>query len=118
LFEPRIATLRFAASADEARILLGGGGVTHLLIDEATAKAGDGDVMETIQTLTAAAPDAETTVLWVKLEAETKSQLLAAGVKHVVEKPVAGAALIDAVIPQAEENSGPSDTDRLASRAA
>ena len=118
LFEPRVATLRFAAGADEALNLIGEGGVTHLLIDEATAKAGEGAVMETIQTLTAAAADAETTVLWLKPEADTKSQLLAAGATRVVEKPVAGAALIDAVIPQAEENSGPSDTDRLATRAA
>ncbi|MBX3565295.1 MAG: tetratricopeptide repeat protein [Sphingomonas sp.] len=118
LFEPRVATLRFAASPEEARIMLGDGGVTHLLIDEATAKAGEDEVMATIQMLAAAAGDAAITVLWLKPEDETKSQLFAAGAGQIVEKPVAGAALIEAVTPRAEEKSPPSDTDRLATRAA
>ncbi|WP_083943197.1 ATP-binding protein [Sphingomonas soli] len=118
LFEPRVATLRFVASADEALGLLGEGGVTHLLIDEATAKAGEGDAMDTIRALAGAAGEASITVLWLKPEQETKAQLAAAGAGRVVEKPVAGAALIEAIIPQTEENSASSDTDRLATRAA
>ncbi len=118
LFEPRVATLRFAASAEEARIMLGDAGVTHLLIDEGTAKAGEGEVLQTIQMLVSAAAGAASTILWVKPDAAITSQLLAAGVGQVIEKPVSGTALIDAVIPQAEENYGSSNTDRLATRAA
>lgn len=118
LFEPRVAAMRFAGTPDEAVTLLGEGGITHLLIDEATAKAGDGDVMETIRTLAAAANGAVITALWVKPEAETTSQLLAAGVRQIVEKPVSGAALIEAVVSRSKENSFSSDTDALATRAA
>ncbi|RYY25582.1 MAG: tetratricopeptide repeat protein [Sphingomonadales bacterium] len=118
LFEPRVAKLRFAANPDEALTMLGECAATHLLIDEATAKAGEGEVMETIEKLAAAAPGASVTMLWLKPDAETKSQLMAAGVQRVVEKPVGGAALVEAVLPQVQENSTASDTDTLASRAA
>lgn len=118
LFEPRVATLRFAASAQEARVMLGEGGVTHLLIDEAAIRAEEGNVMETIQTLAAAANGAKITALWAKPEAAIKSHLLEAGVGQVVEKPVAGAALIDKVISPGEENSFAPRSDPLATRAA
>lgn len=118
LFEPRVGTLRFAASAQEAHVMLGEAGVTHLLIDEATAKAEEGNVMETIQTLVAAANGAKITALWAKPEAAIKSHLLEAGVGQVVEKPVAGATLIEAVIPSGEENSFAPRSDPLATRAA
>ncbi|RYE02990.1 MAG: tetratricopeptide repeat protein [Sphingomonadales bacterium] len=118
LFAPRVGVLRFAASPDEAKVMLGEGPVDYLLIDEAAAKAGESDVMEVIRTLVSAAHGAVTTVLWLKPDAEVKSQLLEAGVGQVMEKPVAGAALVSAIVPDPQENSGQTDTDTLATRAA
>ena len=118
LFEPRVAALRFAANAEEALALLGAGGVSHLVADEATLKADPTNPMETFRKLCEAAPGAECSVLWLKPDAETRSQLIEAGARRVVEKPVAGATLIDAIIPLAEENSDKSGSDPLVSRAA
>lgn len=118
LFEPRVATLRFVATPDEAMSAIKEGGVTHLLIDEGTLKAAAANPMETLRNLVNATATAFSAVLWLKPDEATRSQLLDAGVRKVVEKPVTGAALIEAVIPQAEENCGPGGGDPLVSRAA
>ncbi|RYD51575.1 MAG: histidine kinase [Sphingomonadales bacterium] len=118
LLAPRVATLRFAASAEEALIMFSESAPTHLLIDETTVKAGEGPVMDTIQTLCAAVPGISVTALWVKPDGAIVSELRSAGIGQIVEKPVSGATLIEAVIPQRGENSGPTDTDMLATRAA
>jgi CheY-like chemotaxis protein len=54
----------------------------------------------------------------MKPDTETHAQLLAKGVVQVIEKPVSGAALIAAVIPDAEENLKPAGGDPLVSQAA
>ncbi|HEX8303026.1 ATP-binding protein [Sphingomonas sp.] len=118
LFEPRVESLRFASSPAEALTLLAEARVTHLLIDEATARAAEGVLMETIQTLADAAPGAASYALWVSVDAAEKSQLTEAGVGQIIQKPVSGAALIEAVIPHAEENSYSIGIDALATRAA
>ncbi len=117
LFEPRVATLRFAGSAGEALAMLGEAGSTHLVADQGTL-ALDGDPVETLRKLCAAAPEAKCAVLWLKPDEDIASQLQGAGATIVMEKPVSGAALIEAVIPPAEENSDKPGTDPLVSRAA
>ena len=118
LLEPRLASLQFAASAEEAHALIAEAAVTHLLVDEATLKAGEGDAMETLGTLVAAIAPGSVTLLWTTPDAEIRPQLLATGVAGIVAKPVSGAALIAAVIPQAEENLKVGSGDRLVSQAA
>lgn len=117
LLEPKLTSLRFAASAGEALTMMEEKAVTHLLVDEATLKAGEGEPLETLEKLAAASPGA-CSVLWMKPDAETRAQLLAKGVVQVIEKPVSGAALIAAIIPDAEENLTPAGGDPLVSQAA
>lgn len=118
LFEPRVAALRFAGNAAEALAMLGAGGASHLLADEATLKAETEAAAATLRALRAAAPDVEHAILWLRPDAETRSELIEASNGNVIEKPVSGAALIDAIIPVAEENSGRDGGDPLVSRAA
>ncbi|WBY07940.1 hypothetical protein PIB19_22300 [Sphingomonas sp. 7/4-4] len=92
--------------------------MTHLLLDEATLKAGEGAPIEAVATLAGAGGAAKCAVLWMKPDAELKSQLLATGIEQVIEKPIAGAALVAALITDTEENSGPEDRDPLVSQAA
>ena len=118
LLEPKTASLRFAATTEEALSMIQEGGVTHLLLDEATLKAGDAAVLEAVTTLAAASAPAICAVLWMKPDIELRSQLLATGIGQVIEKPIAGAALVAAIIPDTEENSGPGAPDPLVSQAA
>ncbi|MCX8474716.1 MAG: ATP-binding protein [Sphingomonas sp.] len=117
LLEPKLASLRFAASAGEALAMMEEKSVTHLLVDEATLKAGEGE-LESLEKLAAAASPGACSVLWMKPDAETRAQLLAKGAGQIIEKPVSGAALIAAVIPDAEENLKPAGGDPLVSQAA
>jgi DNA-binding NarL/FixJ family response regulator len=118
LLEPKTASLRFAATTEEMLAMIEEGGVTHLLLDEATLKAGDDAPIEAVATLAAAGGSAKCAVLWMKPDAELQSQLLATGIGQIIEKPIAGAALVAALITDTEENSGPEDRDPLVSQAA
>lgn len=120
LLEPRVGTLRFLATADEALAALAEPGVSHLVIDEGTLKAAGDDPFAILAPLAAAAATAgaKSAILWLKPDAETKAALLGSGVSQVIEKPVAGANLVDALIPGAEENSDKPGSGPLVSRAA
>ena len=118
LFEPRVARLCFAASAEEAVATIESGGVARLLIDEATLKAGESDPFTALNTVSAAAQGVPIAILWLKPDAEIQSQLLDAGVTQVIEKPIAGAALVEALIPGGKENSAGGGADPLVSQAA
>jgi signal transduction histidine kinase/Tfp pilus assembly protein PilF len=118
LFEPRVAQLCFAASAGEAIAMVESGGVTRVLIDEATLKAGEGDPFETLRGLSVVAQGIPVAILWLKPDAETQSQLLDAGVTQVIEKPIASAVLVEELIPRAKENSAGEGADPLVSQAA
>ncbi|WP_155006418.1 ATP-binding protein [Sphingomonas hengshuiensis] len=121
LFEPRVAAVRFAGTVEEALAALAEGGMTHMLIDESTLKASGGDPMETLGKLVGAARAGDSiasAILWVRPDAETISQLMQSGVGQVIEKPVAGAALVEAMLAAAQENSNPGGSDPLVSRAA
>jgi signal transduction histidine kinase len=105
LFEPRVAQLCFAGTAEEAIAMIEAGAVTRLLIDEATLKASGDDPLETLRKLCSAGQGIASAILWAKLDAQSKTDLLDAGVTQVVEKPIASAALVEALIPAAGENS-------------
>jgi signal transduction histidine kinase/Tfp pilus assembly protein PilF/CheY-like chemotaxis protein len=106
LLEPRVGSLRFLATPDEVPAALVDG-ATQLLMDEVTLKAAGGDPFATLAALAEAAKavNCATAVLWARPDDDTRARLAAAGVGQVIEKPVGGAALIEAVISQAEENS-------------
>ena len=118
LFEPRVARLRFAASAAEALPMLEAGGVSHLLADEGTLKNEPEGPVSALCALRAASEGTAHFVLWLKPDVETADELIAASGGHIVEKPVSGTSLIDAIIPPAEENSKAGGRDPLVSRAA
>ena len=118
LLEPRLASLRFAASAEEAHALIAESPATHLLVDEATLKTSEGDPMETMAQLVAAIVPGNSAVLWTKPDAGIRAQLVAAGIDNIVEKPVSGAALIATIVPEPEENLSTGRGDRLVSQAA
>lgn len=98
--------------------MLEAGGVSHLLADEGTLKAEADGPAAMLAKLRAAAPDAALAVLWLKPDAETAAELIAASGGKIIEKPITGVGLIDAIIPSAEENSGKREGDPLVSRAA
>ncbi|MBB4096908.1 tetratricopeptide repeat-containing sensor histidine kinase [Sphingomonas kyeonggiensis] len=118
LLEPRVARLRFAGSVAEALPMLAEAGVGHLLADEGTLKAEADGPIQALAALRAGAESVPHTILWLKPDAETSAELIAASGCRIIEKPVTGAALIDAIIPPAEENSDKRKGDPLVSRAA
>lgn len=118
LFEPRVARLRFAANAAEALAMLETGGVSHLLADEGTLKAEAEGAAAALQALRGADQATAHFVLWLKPDVETVDELVAASGGRIIEKPVTGADLINAIIPPAEENSEAGGRDPLVSRAA
>jgi signal transduction histidine kinase len=118
LLEPRFAALRFAATADEAHAQIVEAAATHLLVDEATLKAGDGEAMETLAKLAAAMGPGNSAVLWLKPDDRIRSELRATGIGSIVEKPVSGAALVAAIVPEPQENLPVSNGDPLVSQAA
>jgi len=119
LLAPHVGALRFLATPDEALAAIPESGSSQLLIDEATLKAA-GDPFAILAALCAAASEtgASTAILWLKPDAATYAALLANGVGQVIEKPVTGAALIAALVPQAQENSDRKGPGPLVSRAA
>jgi signal transduction histidine kinase len=121
LLEPRVGTLRFLATPDEALAALGeGADVTHLLVDEATLKAAGDDPFGVLAGLAAAAnaAGAASAILWMKPDDETRAGILTLGISQVIEKPISGAALIEALVSDAKENSGKPGPGPLVSRAA
>jgi signal transduction histidine kinase len=118
LFEPRVARLRFAANAAEALPMLAAGGVSHLLADEGTLQAESEGPASALHALRAASETTAHFVLWLRPEVETIDELVAASGGRIIEKPITGADLINAIIPPAEENSKAGGRDPLVSRAA
>jgi signal transduction histidine kinase len=119
LFEPHVGTVRFLAAPDEVAAALAEG-ADWLLIDEMTLKAASDDAFGTLATLAEAATAAGTasTILWLKPDEDVRAALNATGIGRIIEKPVAGAALVEAIISHAEENSGAPGPGPLVSRAA
>jgi signal transduction histidine kinase len=98
LLAPHGGPIVFAVSTDEAVARLTAGGVSHVLIDDATIRIGGEPHTALSKIATAAArTGAETTLLWPKTGESDREELLATGITRVVTKPVGGGALVDAM---------------------
>lgn len=119
LLEPHFAAVQFAGTPDEALGLLPDGPVL-LLAEEATLKAAAEDAVAALASLAAAARDkgARIAVLWTRPDEAMQAALAEAGAGIVVAKPVAGAALVEALIAGREEICGTSPARALVSQAA
>jgi len=120
LLEPHFAAVQFAATPDEAIGMLTGAGPVLVLAEEATLKAAGDDAVAILAGLAKAAKEkgARTAVLWVKPDEAMLATLAEAGADTVVAKPVAGAALVEALLAGRQENCATSTATRLVSEAA
>ncbi len=113
VLEARAGTVLFASSTEEAIAQIGAGNVSRVLIDDATIKAAD-DVDAALQALSA--HDVITALLWPAPTLDERDRFAAAGVDHVIAKPIAGVAL--AAILFDESNRDHPGLSRLVSHAA
>ena len=97
LFAPRFATLKLAGSIEEAAAIIAAGGVERIVTDEATI-AMDGEAEAGIARLSGA----PLSLLWTNPDAEDRARLAEAGVDQVIAKPIAGAALVQAIVSAAQ----------------
>jgi signal transduction histidine kinase len=120
LLEPNFAGVQFGSTPDEALALLPESGPALLLVDEATLKAAGDDALATFAALaaTAHARQARVAILWAKPDEAMQAALKEAGANLVIAKPVAGAALVEALVAGREENSTSSPARTLVSQAA
>ncbi|MEI9928962.1 MAG: ATP-binding protein [Sphingomonas sp.] len=120
LLEPRFGSVKFLMTPDEALAALDEPGVTHLLVDEATLKAAGDTPIEVLARLVEAAArgGVASAILCTKLDSAARAELVATQIGQVIEKPVTGAALIEALLPGRQENSGTGGAGPLVSQAA
>ncbi|MEG3179731.1 ATP-binding protein [Sphingomonas sp. LT1P40] len=120
LLAPKFDDVQFAASPEEALAAISEGQAFVLLAEEATLKAAGEDAVAVLADLVtaASAKNARTAVLWAKPDGATLAALATTGVKRVIAKPVAGAALIEALIADREENCATNRASKLVSQAA
>ncbi|WP_228275278.1 ATP-binding protein [Stakelama tenebrarum] len=116
VLEPHVCCVRFAATLDEARELIDSGEVGQMLIDEATLKTEGDNFLEALRSLTSGGVPA--TLLWAACDAEIQASLKAAGARQVIAKPVRGAALIEALVPEVRCESETDGDSKLVSHAA
>lgn len=106
LFAAKFANLKLAGSIDEACALIAAGGVGRVLTDEATiAMAGSAE--DGIRALSGT----PLSLLWGNPGDDDRARFAAAGVDQLIAKPIAGAALVLAIVTRAQK-------DDIASRAA
>jgi signal transduction histidine kinase len=117
LLSPHVPVLRFALDVEEALAILAEGGVARLLADEMTLKRAD-PWRGALDRLVSALPPGDVALLWSRPEPAVRDQLSAFGVTRLIEKPVAGAALIAAIVTHPEEKTGRKPPDPLVSQAA
>lgn len=117
VLEARAGSVLFAGTVDEAIGLIGAGGVSRLLIDDATLKANE-DLPAALAALTSAAAGdgVVSALLWPAPSDDQRAEFLAAGVDLVIGKPIAGAALGEMLFPL-DKSDAARDTD-LVTRAA
>ncbi|WP_299424161.1 ATP-binding protein [Sphingomonas bacterium] len=93
LFTPRVAAVKIAGSIDEAVAAIAAGGIDRVLIDEATV-AMNGDAEEGVRAL-AGVP---VSLLWTNPGEPDYVRFAAAGIDQLIAKPIAGAALVQAIV--------------------
>jgi CheY-like chemotaxis protein len=99
LLEPHAGHVRFAASVEDAVRALQSGGVSHLLIDDGSVRGGEADAIALIGKVTSAAATAgvRSAILWKAPSDEDRSRLGETALDIVIAKPVAGAAIANAL---------------------
>jgi signal transduction histidine kinase len=100
LFAPRFPALIAAGSIDEGAKMIEAGGVQRIVTDEATISM-DGNVEAAIGRL-AGVP---VSLLWTNPDADDRVRLTTAGVDQVIAKPIAGAALVQAIVSVAQDEA-------------
>ncbi|MES2095711.1 MAG: ATP-binding protein [Pseudomonadota bacterium] len=108
LFAPRVPAVKVAGSIDEAAAMIAAGGIGRVLIDETTA-AMNGDVDQGIGALSGV----PVSLLWTSPGDAEQARFAAAGVAQLIAKPIAGAALVQAIIAES-----PPHNDHIDSQAA
>ena len=93
LFTPKVGAVKVVGAVAEAQEAIAAGGIARVLIDEVTLKAdeaGEGAL--------AALAGAPVSLLWTNPGEDDRARLAAAGADQIVAKPIAGAALVDAIV--------------------
>lgn len=116
VLEARAGRVIFASSAEEAVEQIQSGAVAQVLIDDATVKA-CADPLAALASIARAAVAAQavTHLLWASPGHEETRAFENAGIAHVIAKPIAGAALADALYPAGDASIRPAE---LVTRAA
>lgn len=99
VFEKAVSRLRFASDLQEVLQLLELEQLAALIIDDGSLATATEDVFETIATLCRAQPQMRSTLLIAGGDAARRAQFMDAGVTQVIEKPIAGAELLQAAVP-------------------
>jgi signal transduction histidine kinase/CheY-like chemotaxis protein len=99
LFTPRVPALKVAGSIDEAVAAIAEGGIDRVLIDEVTI-AMNGDAEDGARSLSGVA----VSLLWTNPDEADRARFAAAGVDQLVAKPIAGAALVQAIVTVAKND--------------
>ena len=93
LFTPRVPAVKIAGSIDEAAAAIAAGGIDRVLIDEVTV-AMNGDAEDGVRAL-AGVP---VSLLWTTPTDDDRTRFSAAGADQVIAKPIAGTALVNAIV--------------------
>jgi len=118
VFEKAVARLHFAADDQEALELLDLEQFAALIIDEAALATATLDPLETIASLCRAQPEILATLLVAKGTASGATQFMDAGITQVIEKPIAGAELLEMAVPASARTMDIVGKDPLVTQAA
>lgn len=120
LLEPNFTSIAFAATPEEALAALSPSGPALILVEEASLKAANEDALAALASLATAAHArrARVVALWVKPDEAMLEALAQAGADTVVAKPVAGTALIEALLAGRAKNCATPAARTLVSQAA
>jgi len=99
LLEPRIGSVRFADSVEQAVKMLSGGGISHVLIDDGSVRGGEGDPIALVGKVSAAAAGvgARSAILWKTPDDQDLARLRETALDAVIVKPVSGIGIADAL---------------------
>ena len=118
VFEKAVSNVRFAADPTEALSLLELEQFAALIIDEGALTAATNEPLDTIVALRRAQPQIQATLLVAKGETARAAQFIDAGITQVIEKPIAGAELLEAAIPASARKKDVVHKDPLVTQAA
>lgn len=118
VFEKAVTGLRFAADVAEALKLLELEEFAALIIDEGALATATEEALDMIAALRRAQPQIQATLLVANGERARATQFMDAGVTQVIEKPIAGAELLEAAVPASARKNDLESKDPLVTQAA